>query len=101
MITVGYGIVSRILQTAVDAARAQGLPVGLLRPITVWPFPTKVLRQLAEKVDSFFVCELSTGQMVDDVRLAVECRKPVHLYTRVGGAVPTAEELLEKIKEKL
>ncbi len=101
MITVGYGIVSRILQTAVDAARAQGLPVGLLRPISVWPFPTKILRQLAEKVDSFFVCELSTGQMVEDVRLAVECRKPVHLYTRVGGNVPTAEELLEKIKEKL
>jgi len=101
MITVGYGIVSRILQTAVDAARAEGLPVGLLRPVTVWPFPTKILRKLADKVDSFFVCELSTGQMVDDVRLAVECRKPVHLHTRVGGAVPTAEELLEKIKEKL
>jgi len=101
MITVGYGIVSRILQTAVDAARAQGLAVGLLRPITVWPFPTKILSKLADKTDSFFVCELSTGQMVDDVRLAVECKKPVHLYTRVGGAVPTAEELLEKIKEKL
>jgi 2-oxoisovalerate ferredoxin oxidoreductase alpha subunit len=101
MITVGYGIVSRVLQTAVDAARARGLAVGLLRPITLWPFPTKKLAELAGKVESFFVCELSTGQMVDDVKLAVEGRKPVHLYTRVGGAVPTAEELLEKIVEKL
>ncbi|MBN1504453.1 MAG: 3-methyl-2-oxobutanoate dehydrogenase subunit VorB [Candidatus Eisenbacteria bacterium] len=101
MITVGYGIVSRILQSVVDTARAQGLPVGLLRPITVWPFPKKILRKLADSTDSFFVCELSTGQMVEDVKLAVECRKPVHLHTRVGGVVPTAEELLEKIKEKL
>jgi pyruvate/2-oxoacid:ferredoxin oxidoreductase alpha subunit len=101
MITVGYGIVSRVLQTAVDAARAQGLPVGLFRPITVWPFPTEALRRLADKTESFFVSELSTGQMVDDVRLAVECKRPVHLYTRVGGAVPTSEELLEKIREKL
>jgi 2-oxoisovalerate ferredoxin oxidoreductase alpha subunit len=101
IVTIGYGIVSRILQTAVDAARAAGFPVGLLRPITLWPFPTKRIRELAEKVDSFFVCELSTGQMVDDVRLAVEGKRPVHLYTRYGGSVPTAEELLEKIKETI
>jgi len=101
MVTVGYGIVSRILQTSVDAARAEGLPVGLLRPISVWPFPTRRIRELAERVDAFFVCELSTGQMVDDVRLAVEGRKPVHLYTRYGGSVPTSEELLSKIKEKI
>ncbi|MCX5801436.1 MAG: 3-methyl-2-oxobutanoate dehydrogenase subunit VorB [Candidatus Eisenbacteria bacterium] len=100
VVTIGYGIVSRILHTAVNAARTAGLPVGLLRPISLWPFPTKKIRELAEKVDAFFVCELSTGQMVDDVRLAVEGRRPVHLYTRYGGSVPTAEELLEKIREK-
>jgi len=100
IVTIGYGIVSRILQTAVDAARAEGLPVGLLRPISLWPFPSKKIRELADKVDAFFVSELSTGQMVDDVRLAVEGKKPIQLYTRYGGSVPTAEELLEKIKEK-
>ncbi len=101
MIAVGYGIVSRVLQTAVDAARERGLPVGLFRPITVWPFPWKRMNELADKAESFFVCELSTGQLVDDVKLAVECKCPVHLYTRVGGAVPTAEELLKKMTEKL
>ncbi|UCF78918.1 MAG: 3-methyl-2-oxobutanoate dehydrogenase subunit VorB [Candidatus Eiseniibacteriota bacterium] len=100
MIAVGYGIVSRVLYSAVDAARERGLPVGLLRLITLWPFPTKKIQELAERIDAFFVVELSTGQMVDDVRLAVEGKRPVHLYTRYGGAVPTTEELLKKIQEK-
>lgn len=100
MIAIGFGIVSRVLYSAIDAARERGLPVGLLRPITLWPFPTSKIRELADRVDSFFVVELSTGQMVDDVRLATEGKKPVHLYTRYGGAVPTAEELFEKLQEK-
>ncbi|MFH0777640.1 MAG: 3-methyl-2-oxobutanoate dehydrogenase subunit VorB [Candidatus Eisenbacteria bacterium] len=98
VITIGYGIVSRVLRTVVDTARSRGLRLGLLRPITLWPFPSRKLRQLAEKTGSFLVVELSTGQMVDDVKLAVECRKPVHLYTRYGGSVPTADELLKKIE---
>jgi len=97
-VVVGYGIVSRILKTAVDAARAQGTKVGLLRPISLYPFPSAKLRALAEKVDDFLVVELSMGQMVEDVRLAVEGRKPVKFYGRAGGNVPAADELVEQIR---
>ncbi len=100
MIAIGFGIVSRVLYSAIDAVRDQGLPVGMLRPISLFPFPTKKIQELAEKTESFFVVELSTGQMVDDVRLALEGKRPVHLYTRYGGSVPSAEELTEKLREK-
>jgi pyruvate/2-oxoacid:ferredoxin oxidoreductase alpha subunit len=96
-VVIGYGIVSRILKTAVDMARANGIKVGLLRPITLWPFPTLKIRQLADKVDDFLVVELSMGQMVEDVRLAVEGRCPVAFYGRVGGNVPTADELVKQM----
>jgi 2-oxoisovalerate ferredoxin oxidoreductase alpha subunit len=97
LIVVGHGIVARILKTAVDRARDQGIRVGLLRPITLWPFPSRELAEEAEFARSFLVVELSTGQMVEDVRLAVEGRRPVRFYSRVGGVVPTADELLEQI----
>ncbi len=96
-VVIGYGIVSRILKTAVDMARAKGIKVGLLRPITLWPFPTAKIRQLAEKVEDVLVVELSMGQMVEDVRLAVEGRRPVSFYGRVGGNVPTADELVNQM----
>ncbi|MDR3763689.1 MAG: 3-methyl-2-oxobutanoate dehydrogenase subunit VorB [Acidobacteriota bacterium] len=93
VLVIGYGIVSRILRTAVDVARAHGLKAGLFRPITLWPFPSQALRQAAEKVEKVLVVELSTGQMVEDVRLALNGRIPVEFYSRVGGNVPSAEKI--------
>jgi 2-oxoisovalerate ferredoxin oxidoreductase alpha subunit len=95
IILVGYGIVARILKGVVEQARAQGLKVGLLRPITLFPFPTEALRALASHAIAFAVVELSTGQMVEDVRLAVNGRCPVEFYGRTGGNVPSSEEVLE------
>jgi pyruvate/2-oxoacid:ferredoxin oxidoreductase alpha subunit len=93
VLLVGYGIVSRLLRNVVDNARAEGIRVGLLRPITLWPFPSKALAEAASKVQSMLVVELSTGQMVEDVRLAVNGKVPVEFYGRVGGCVPTVEEI--------
>jgi pyruvate/2-oxoacid:ferredoxin oxidoreductase alpha subunit len=97
IITIGYGIVSRVLKAAVTQARAQGIRSGLFRPITLWPFPSRELSVMAEWARVFLVVELSHGQLVEDVRLAIEGARPVKLYTRFGGIVPTAEELLEQI----
>jgi 2-oxoisovalerate ferredoxin oxidoreductase alpha subunit len=94
VVLVGYGIVARILKSVVEQARAQGLRVGLLRPITLYPFPVEQIRHLARGAKAFVVVEMSTGQLRDDVRLAVEGRCPVELYSRVGGNVPSAEEVL-------
>jgi pyruvate/2-oxoacid:ferredoxin oxidoreductase alpha subunit len=91
---VGYGIVGRILKAAVELARAHGIAVGLLRPITLYPFPSQQIRELAKHARAFAVVELSTGQMVDDVRLAVAGSKPVEFLSRVGGNSPSAEDVL-------
>ncbi|HVN82164.1 MAG TPA: 3-methyl-2-oxobutanoate dehydrogenase subunit VorB [Terriglobia bacterium] len=99
IILVGYGIVSRILRSVVDQARAGSLKVGLFRPISLWPFPGKELRALAEQAKSLLVCELSWGQMLEDVRLAVGDLVPIHFHGRKGGMVPTPEELLRKIQD--
>jgi 2-oxoisovalerate ferredoxin oxidoreductase alpha subunit len=96
-VVIGYGIVSRVLRSAVDIARNQGVKVGLLRPITLFPFPTAEIVGLAGRVKDFLAVELSTGQMVDDVRLAVEGKCPVRLYYRTGGNVPTTEELVTQV----
>jgi len=93
ILLVGYGIVSRVLRTAVEEARAEGLRVGLFRPITLWPYPSKALAEAASKVKSVLVVEMSTGQMVEDVKLAINGTKPVEFYGRVGGNVPSAEEI--------
>jgi 2-oxoisovalerate ferredoxin oxidoreductase alpha subunit len=95
IVLVGYGIVARILKAVVETARAQGLRVGLLRPITLYPFPTRALRDLAAHATVFGVVEMSTGQLVEDVRLAIEGRRPVEFYGRAGGNVPAFEEVLE------
>ena len=95
IVLIGYGIVARILKAVVEQARERGLRVGLLRPITLFPFPTAAIRALCRDAAIFGVVELSTGQMVEDVRLAVEGRRPVEFYGRSGGNVPTAEELIE------
>ena len=97
VIVVGYGIVSRIIKTAVDRAREQGIKAGLFRPRTLWPFPAREIAFEAEWAKCFLTIELSNGQMVEDVRLAVEGRRPVYFYSRVGGMVPTTDEILRQI----
>ena len=99
LLVVGYGIVSRVLRSAVDEARLLGIKVGLFRPITLWPFPTEQLKLAAARTEKVLVVELSNGQMVEDVRLALNGNKPVKFYGRVGGNVPSVEELVEKIEE--
>jgi pyruvate/2-oxoacid:ferredoxin oxidoreductase alpha subunit len=97
VVTVGYGIVSRVLRTAVDQARAMGIKAGLFRPITLWPFPAGEMDALCGWAERFLVVELSNGQLVEDVRLAVNGQRPVGFYARFGGAVPTTDELLNQI----
>ena len=101
LIVAGYGIVSRVLRSAVDEARKQGIKVGLFRPITLWPFPSRALDAVAARAERILVVELSNGQMVEDVKLALDGRRPVEFYGRVGGNVPSVEELLEKITEQV
>jgi len=101
LLVVGYGIVSRVLRSAVDQARKQGIKVGLFRPITLWPFPSSELAEAAKRVEKVLVVELSNGQMMEDVRLALNGRREVEFYGRVGGNVPSVEELLEKIAEQV
>lgn len=101
LLVVGYGIVSRVLRSAVGEARRQGIKVGLFRPITLWPFPSNELVATAKRVEKVLVVELSNGQMIEDVRLALNGRREVEFYGRVGGNVPSVEELLEKIAEQV
>ena len=101
LLVVGYGIVSRVLRSAVDAARKKGIRVGLFRPITLWPFPGAQLAKAALHVEKLLVVELSNGQMVEDVKLVLEGRRPVEFYGRVGGNVPGVEELLVKMEEQV
>ncbi|MBU0551924.1 3-methyl-2-oxobutanoate dehydrogenase subunit VorB [Myxococcota bacterium] len=96
LIVVAYGIVSRVALSTIALARAKGQKVGIFRPITLYPFPTKRLAQLAEKTKKFLVSELSTGQMVEDVKLAVGHTAQVRFFGRCGGVVPTGNELLDQ-----
>ena len=99
ILLVGYGIVSRVLRSAVDEARAQGLRAGLLRPITLWPFPSIALAETAARCKTVLTVEMSTGQMVEDVRLAINGKVPVELYSRIGGNVPSVEEVHARMLE--
>ena len=99
IVIVAYGITSRIAKTAIAAARAKGIKVGLLRPITLWPYPKKPLHALADTAKHFLVCELNMGQMVDDVKVATECKKPVSFYGRTGGVIPAPAEILAEIEK--
>jgi 2-oxoglutarate ferredoxin oxidoreductase subunit alpha len=96
---VAFGIASRVSKNAVNAARKQGIKVGMIRPITLWPFPKKILKEAAKKVKAFISVELSMGQMIDDVKLAIDCAKPVVLCSRSGGMIMSPEEVLQKIVE--
>ena len=96
---VAFGIASRIAKNAVAEARKAGVKVGLIRPITLWPFPTKALRAAADKVKSFVSVELNMGQMLEDIKLATESKRPVTLCNRTGGMIPTPEEVLAAINK--
>jgi len=95
---VAYGTAARVAHSAVAMARQEGLRVGLFRPISLWPFPEAQLRELASRPTAMLVVELSAGQMVEDVRLAVEGRCPVAFYGRTGGMVPTPDEVLRELR---
>lgn len=97
LVVVGFGSAGRIAQSAVRAARQQGLRAGLLRPLTLFPFPERRIAQLAEQARAWLVVEMNAGQMLDDVRLAVAGRAPVRFYGRMGGVVPLPDEILEAI----
>ena len=96
---VAFGIAARVTKNAVIAARKEGIKAGMIRPITIWPFPKKPLREAADRVRGFISVELSMGQMIEDVRLATECRRPVELCFRAGGMIPSPDEVLEKIRK--
>ena len=98
---VAYGSSARISQKALQLARAEGIKVGLLRPITLFPFPKHRLNELAGQVKGMLSVEMSAGQMVEDVMLSVCGKVPVQHYGRMGGIIPTPEEVLENLKSKL
>lgn len=97
LILVAYGITSRIVRSAVDKARTQGLKVGMFRPISLWPFPSKELSALAHSTKAFLTIELSAGQMIEDVQLAVLGKRPVYFHGRTGGNMPSTKEIYQKI----
>lgn len=96
---VAFGIAARVSQNAVDAARAQGIKAGLIRPITLWPFPEKALKAAAETCRAFVSVELNMGQMIEDVKLAIDCKRPVSLCCRTGGMIPSPDEVLAAIQK--
>jgi len=98
MVLVGYGIVGRILKAVAADARASGLNVGVLRPITLYPFPKLHLQRLAKNARAFVVVEMSNGQMLEDVRLALNGARPVEFLSRMGGNVPSHSEVLRFVR---
>jgi 2-oxoglutarate ferredoxin oxidoreductase subunit alpha len=100
-IIVAYGSSSRLSMKAMDILRAKGIKVGILRLITLFPFPTKIIAELTERVKGFLAVEMSAGQMVEDVRLAVQFKKPVEHFGRLGGVIPSPEEIVEALEQKI
>ena len=98
IVVVAYGIPARIAKSAVTEARKKGIKAGVFRPVTLWPFPKQPLNELADRAKSFLTVELSMGQMVEDVRLAVEHKKEVRFYGRTGGMLPSVDEILAEIE---
>lgn len=101
VILAAYGTTARICKAVVDQAREEGLKVGLIRPITLWPFPDEPFRKAADKAKAFLAVEMSNGQMVEDVQLSVEGKKPVRFFGRNGGIVPTKAEIYAEVKKIL
>jgi 2-oxoglutarate/2-oxoacid ferredoxin oxidoreductase subunit alpha len=100
-IFVAYGLAARVCHRAVEIAREKGLRVGLLRPITLWPYPTAKIRELASKVMGMLVVEMNSGQMIEDVRLAVEGRIPVRFHGRMGGIIPSPDEVVQALEKMI
>lgn len=96
---VAYGTPSRICRSVVEKLRKKGKKVGMIRPITLWPFPEYVFKKLTKKVKSFLVVEMSCGQMIEDVKLAIDCARPVHFYGRTGGEIPAEDEIIKEIED--
>ena len=101
VLLVGYGITSRVLRSVVDMVRKDGLRAGLFRPITLWPFPAEALRKAARRAQMVLVVEMSTGQMVEDVKLTLDGRVDVEFYGRAGGNVPLADEVCKELYERM
>lgn len=101
LVVVAFGTSARLIRPAIEAARARGLRVGLIRPITLWPFPSRLLAETAQHVSDFLVVEMSLGQLVEDVRLAVLGQAPVHLFSTLGGVIPRPETVLPVIERIL
>jgi 2-oxoglutarate ferredoxin oxidoreductase subunit alpha len=99
IVVVAYGVAARIVRGAVNKAREEGIKAGWIRPITLWPFPTEQISKTADELRIFLTVEMSCGQMVEDVKLAVAGKAPVVFYGRPGGSVPTVDEILDKIKQ--
>ena len=96
---VAFGIAARVSKNAVLAARAEGIKAGMIRPITLWPFPKKALQDAAKTVKGFLSVELSMGQMIEDIRLAIQCTRPVALVNRAGGMIMSPEEVMAGIRK--
>ncbi|MBN2315109.1 MAG: 3-methyl-2-oxobutanoate dehydrogenase subunit VorB [Sedimentisphaerales bacterium] len=99
IVVIAYGIVARIVSSAVDRARKEGIRAGWIRPITLWPFPTEHISKAADEFRIFLTVEMSNGQMVEDVKLAVAGKVPVMFYGRPGGGTPTVDEILDQIRQ--
>ncbi len=99
IVVVAYGVAARIVSGAVDVARQEGIKAGWIRPITLWPFSMEQISRAANELRIFFVVEMSNGQMVEDVKLAIAGKAPVVFYGRPGGGVPTVDEILDKIRQ--
>ena len=97
IILTGYGIIARVLQTVVEKCRKRGIKAGLLRPKTLWPFPVEAFQQYAETASMFLAVEMSCGQMVEDVKLALNGKKPVYFFGRAGGSVPSDFEIFNEV----
>lgn len=101
LVIVAYGTVARIVKTVIDNAKKEGINIGLIRPITLFPFPEEIIAKTSEKINKFLVVEMSMGQMVEDVKLAVNGKAKVNFYGRVGGVIPTQGEILTEVKKYL
>jgi len=99
IVVVAYGVAARIVRSAVNKAREEGIKAGWIRPITLWPFPTEQISKAADEFRIFLVVEMSNGQMVEDVKLAVNGKSPILFYGRPGGGVPNVDEILDQIKQ--
>jgi 2-oxoglutarate ferredoxin oxidoreductase subunit alpha len=101
VVIVAYGIVSRVVRSAVELLREDGIRAGMVRPITLWPYPTAALRRLAGQAKFFLASEMSMGQMVEDVRLSVDGQRPVYFYGRSGGNVPAPSEIVAAVRQRM